>query len=149
VRGALGNGGAYSIVTRAAGGDRPDPEVSDRPKRRRFTAEYKLRILREADGCNKSGELGALLRREGLYSSNLAAWREARQRGELAALEPKKRGRRAKRKDARDKLLSEKDRQIKRLEQKLAQAETVIEIQKKASALLGIPLKSLDDEGND
>jgi len=138
-------------VTRAAAdaGDHPDPEVSDKPKRRRFTARQKLEILREADRCKKRGELGALLRREGIYSSSLSAWRRARERGELVGLKPKKRGRKSRPKDARDKQLAEKDRQIKRLERRLAQAETVIEIQKKASALLGIPLKSLDDEGND
>ncbi len=138
-------------VTRAPAndGNQPDPEVSDKAKRRRFTAKYKLEILREADRCKKHGELGALLRREGIYSSNLSAWRRARERGELAGLKPKKRGRRVKTKDARDKQIAEQDREIKRLQHKLGQAETVIEIQKKVSSLLGIPLKSLDDEGND
>ena len=137
--------------TRAAGedGSRPDPEVSDKAKRRRFTAKYKLEILREADRCTKSGELGALLRREGIYSSNLSAWRRARERGELAGLRPNKRGRKAKTKDARDKQLAEQQREIRRLKHKLAQAETVIEIQKKASELLGISLNSPDDEEND
>lgn len=137
-------------VTRAAGDDgRPDPEVSDKARRRRFTAKYKLEILREAERCTKSGELGALLRREGIYSSNLSAWRRARERGELAGLRPNKRGRKAKTRDARDQQLAEQQREIRRLKHKLAQAETVIEIQKKASALLGIPLNSLDDEEND
>ncbi len=138
-------------VTRAAAddGSRPDPEVSDTAKRRRFTAKYKLEILRKADRCTKHGELGALLRKEGIYSSNVSAWRRARERGELAGLKPKKRGRKAKPKDARDKQITQLERENRRLHQKLAQAETVIEIQKKVSALLGIPLKSLDDEGND
>lgn len=138
-------------VTRAAidDGSRPQPEVSDKTKRRRFTAKYKLEILRKADRCTMHGELGALLRREGIYSSNLSAWRQARERGELAGLKPKKRGRKAKAKDARDRQLAEQHREIKRLQRKLAQAETVIDIQKKVSTLLGIPLKSLDDEGKD
>lgn len=140
-----------SGVTRAAGEDesRADPEVSDKAKRRRFTAHYKLEILREAERCTKPGELGALLRREGIYSSNLSAWRRVRERGELAGLRQHKRGRKAKTKDARDKQLADQQREIRRLKRKLAQAETVIEIQKKASALLGIPLNSPDDDEND
>jgi len=136
-------------VTRLDPKPPPDPEVSEKPKRRRFTAEYKRDILREADRCSKPGELGAMLRREGLYSTHLTKWRQQREKAELACLKPKKRGRKAKRKDARDKLIAEQERKIRRLKQKLAQAETVIDIQKKASLLLGIPLKSLDDEGSD
>ena len=71
----------------------PDPEVRERAARRRFTAEYKLRMLRQADACTGTGELGALLRREGLYSSHLTTWRRQREEGSLAALSPKKRGR--------------------------------------------------------
>ena len=127
---------------------RPDPEVSDKPRRRRFTAKYKLEILRQADRCTKHGELGALLRREGIYSSSISAWRRSRDRGELAGVKSK-RGRKAKLQDARDKKINQIERENRRLRQKLTQAETVIEIQKKASALLGIPLMSLDDEGND
>ena len=128
---------------------RPDPEVSDKPKRRRFSADYKLRILREADRCTKHGELGALLRREGLYSSLITTWREQRQRGESAGLKPKKRGRKKKAKDARDKQILELERETRRLRRKLDQAETIIDIQKKVASMLGIPLKSIDDEGND
>jgi transposase len=124
----------------------PDPEVSDKPKRRRFSAEYKLRVLKEADGCTKPGELGALLRREGLYSSNLTAWRQARGRGELAALKPKKRGRKKKVKDARDKRIAELERETRRLRRKLGQAETVIDVQKKVASMLGIPLQNTDDD---
>jgi len=127
----------------------PDPEVSDKPRRRRFGASYKLEILREADACSKRGELGALLRREGLFSSHLTDWRRQRESGELAALKPKKRGRKPRRRDARDKQIAELDKENRKLQRKLLQAETVIEIQKKASTLLGIPLKSHDDEGSD
>ena len=127
----------------------PDPEVTDKAKRRRFSAEYKLRVLREADQCRKPGELGALLRREGIYSSSLSRWRRQRKVGELVGLRPEKRGRKARPKDSRDQRIGELERENRRLRAKLEQTETVIEIQKKASMLLGIPLKSPDDEGND
>ena len=117
----------------------PNPEVSDRPKRRRFSAKEKQRILREADRCTKRGELGAFLRREGIYSSNLSAWRRARDRGELDGLRPKKRGRKATPKDARDKKISKLEREKRHLQRKLAQAETVIEIQKKYRRSWGSP----------
>lgn len=137
-------------VTRTANSNegRLDPEVSATAKRRRFTAEYKLRILGEADGCTKPGELGALLRREGLYASILTGWRQARKRGELAALTPKKRGRKKRARDARDKQIAELERETRQLKRKLEQAETIIDIQKKVASMLGIPLKSLDDEGS-
>ena len=130
-------------------GGRPDPEVSAKATRRRFTAKYKLEILRETDQCTKPGELGALLRREGIYSSSLSAWRRARARGELAGLAGKKRGRRPRARDERDEQIAEQGRTIKRLEQQLAQAETIIDIQKKVASMLGIPLKSIDDAGTD
>ena len=85
----------------------PDPEVTDKAKRRRFSAEYKLRVLREADQCRKPGELGALLRREGIYSSSLSTWRRQREVGELVGLRPEKRGRKARPKDSRDKRIAE------------------------------------------
>ena len=127
----------------------PDPEVTDKAKRRRFSAEYKLRVLREADQCRKPGELGALLRREGIYSSSLSTWRRQRKVGELVGLRPEKRGRKARPKDSRDKRIAELEHETRRLRAKPEQTEAVIEIQKKASMLLGIPLKSPDDEGND
>ncbi len=127
----------------------PDPEVTGKAKRRRFSAEYKLRVLREADQCRKPGELGALLRREGIYSSSLSTWRRQREVGELVGLRPEKRGRKARPQDRRDKRIAELERETRRLRAKLEQTEAVIEIQKKASMLLGIPLKSPDDEGND
>jgi len=127
----------------------PDPEVPDRPTRRRFTAEYKLRILRKADQCAEPGELGALLRREGLYSSHLTVWRRQREEGSLRALEPRKRGRKG---SVRAPMAMENEKLRKdneRLAQRLRQAELVIEIQKKASEMLGIPLRSPEPDEND
>ena len=124
----------------------PDPEVTERAKRRRFTAEYKLRILREADACKRDGDLGALLRREGLYSSHLATWRRQRDKIAKAGLKARKRGPKAKAVDPRVKQL---ERENDRLKQLLEQAETIIAFQKKLSKLLGISLKSPDSDGND
>ena len=117
-------------------------EVVAKAARRRFTAAEKLRVLREADGCTKLGELSALLRREGLYSSHLSAWREARRRGELAGLTPRARGPKPKPVDPRDRKLAEQTREITRLQARLERAEGLIEVQKKVSELLGIPLAS-------
>ena len=124
----------------------PDPEVTERAKRRRFTAEYKLRILRKADACKGDGDVGALLRREGLYSSQLAAWR--RQRDELAkaGLKARKRGPKAKVVDPRVKQL---ERENARLKRRLARVELMLDIQKKASEMLGIPLNQPDKDEND
>ena len=117
-----------------------ETEVVAKATRRRFTAAEKLRVLREADGCTKLGELGALLRREGLYSSQLSAWRAARKRGELAGLTPRARGPKAKPADPRDKKLVEQAREIARLQARLDRAEGLIAVQKKVAQLLGIPL---------
>ena len=119
-----------------------ETEVVAKAQRRRFTAAEKLRVLREADGCTKSGELSALLRREGLYSSQLAAWRAARRRGELAGLTPRARGPKAKPVDPRDRKIAELERETRRLQARLERAEGLIEVQKKVSQLLGIPLAS-------
>jgi transposase len=127
----------------------PDPAVSEKPVRRRFTAEYKLRVLHEADRCIASGQLGALLRREGLYSSLLSTWRQQRDQGTLAGLTPKRRGRKAN-PDAH--LIAENlrlTRETQRLAAKLRQAETIIEIQKKLSEILGIPLLPTDNSGSE
>ena len=123
-----------------------DPEVAERAKRRRFTAEYKLRILRKADACKGDGDIGALLRREGLYSSQLAAWR--RQRDELtkAGMKARKRGPKS---NAVDPQVKRLERENARLKERLEQAETIIDFQKKLSKLLGIPLKSPNSDGND
>jgi len=124
----------------------PDPEVAERAKRRRFTAEYKLRILREADACKGDGDLGALLRREGLYSSHLTTWRRQRDEIAKAGLKARKRGPKPKADDPRVKQL---ERENLRLKQRLEQAETIIDFQKKLSKLLGIELKDPDSDGND
>ncbi len=126
----------------------PDPEVPERAARRRFTAEYKLRVLREADTCVGTGALGVLLRREGLYSSHLTTWRRQREQGTLAALAPKKRGRRAMPESPLARRVAELEREKARLERRLKQAETIIEVQKKVSEILGIPLKTADDAGS-
>ena len=131
--------------SRAAAPAVPDPEVPEKAARRRFTAEYKLRILHEADGCVEPGALGALLRREGLYSSHLTTWRRQREQGALEALTPKKRGRRAPHPLSRR--VAELERENAHLQRRLKQAETIIEVQKKVSEILGIPLKSPADAG--
>lgn len=127
----------------------PDPEVSSRPSRRRLTAAYKLRILREADGCTERGQLGALLRREGLYSSHLITWRRQREQGVLEALEPRKRGRKARPVDPLARKLAELERDNRRLQKRLEQAERIIDFQKKVAELLGIPLNRPDELEND
>jgi transposase len=119
----------------------PDPEVVERARRRRFTAEYKLRILREADGCTKPGELGALLRREGLYSSQLAQWRRQRREGMLSGLRSKKRGRKAKPEDLQAQRVAELEKENERLRKRLKKVETLLDVQKKLSEVLGVPLK--------
>lgn len=117
----------------------PNPEVPERlerARRRQFTVGYKLRILTEADAARTSGEIGALLRREGLYSSHLAAWRRQREEGILHALSPRRRGRPTSSPDQRE--LTRLRLENERLEQRLLAAEAVIEIQKKVSLLLGL-----------
>jgi len=106
-----------SSTPTSAGQTVPDPEVVVKAQRRQFTAAYKHRILQEADACVRPGDIGALLRREGLYSSHLNTWRHQRARGEQQGLTPAKRGRKA----------------------QLARAELIIEVQKKVSQLLGLP----------
>ncbi len=132
---------------KAANGKAPDPEVSAVAKRRNFTAEYKLRILKEVDEATELGAVGAIIRREALYSSHLTEWRRERERGALAAL-GKKRGR----KSTRSPLFDEVEklrRENARLKQRLAQAEVIIDVQKKVASILGIPLKSLDFDESD
>lgn len=116
----------------------PDPEVAEKKRRRKFTAKYKLRILAEADTCTEPGQLGALLRREGLYSSNLTTWRRQRQRGLLNAMAPKKRGRRKKATNPLAPRVAQLESDNRRLQQKLKQAELIIEAQKKMAEILGI-----------
>ena len=121
----------------------PDPEVPAKAQRRKFTAEYKLGIVREAERCKEPGEIGALLRREGLYSSLLTAWRREVEQGTRVALRSKKRGPKARVVDPR---VKEVERENARLRKRLEHAELIIAVQKKISALLGIPLESPDDE---
>ena len=112
-------------------------EVAAKAKRRTFTADYKRNVLQEADACSKSGEIGALLRREGLYSSNLVEWRKARDRGELRpGRRTKARGPVARQPDARDKQLVELGREIRKLKARAERAEKMLEIQKKLAQLL-------------
>jgi transposase len=132
------NGGANN---RAADSAVPDPEVSARPQRRRFTPAYKARIVQEAQRCTESGQIGALLRREGLYSSALTQWRRQYQAGALQGLKDDKRGRKRTR-EARDEELQRRQRDNERLNKKLRQAELIIEIQKKVAAILGHPIET-------
>jgi transposase-like protein len=120
----------------------PRTEVVAKGKRRRFSAEYKRKVLKEADGCREVGELGALLRREGLYSSLLADWRRARERGELAALTSKKRGPKARGSDERDRRIAELERQNQKLQARLERAEAIIDVQKKVGQLVGLEMPS-------
>ena len=137
-------GGAGSAGTSRA--TAPDPEVPAKVQRRQFTAEYRRRILKEADACKKRGALGALLRREGLYSSHLVHWRRQREQGELLAGRARKRGPTPKPVDPRVRQLEVENR---RLQRKLARAETIITLQKKVAEILGIPLKPLDIDETD
>jgi transposase len=125
----------------------PNPEVVATPTRRRFTAEDKLRILKLADACTAVGSLGALLRAEGLYASNLTTWRRQRTEGVLSALTPQKRGRKA---SAQHPLRAENEtlrKENTRLTTRLKQAELIIDVQKKVSQLLGIPLETPEEGG--
>ena len=116
----------------------PNPEVWPRAKRRRFRAEYKLRILEEAAASSGSGQIGALLRREGLYSSHLTTWRRQRAQGQLDGLSPKTRGRKPSVDEGLVKELAALERENERLEFRLQQTETIIDVQKKLSELLGL-----------
>jgi transposase-like protein len=123
----------------------PAVEVPEKPVRRRFSTEYKIRILAEADGCTELGQLGELLRREGLYSSLLSTWRRQRDEGVLAGLSPKRRGRKAKPKTPLADKNERLQRENERLKEKLRQAELIIDVQKKVSEMLNIPLKTPDE----
>ena len=126
---------------------RPDPEVLEKAKRRRFTSEFKLRIVAEAEACKEPGSIAALLRREGLYSSHLTEWRRACREGSLGALS-KRRGPKEKNRSAATQELERLRKETARLKRRLQQAETILEIQKKASEILGIPLSphELDED---
>ena len=119
-----------------AGMEVPDPEVPAKAKRRQYSPEYRLRILKEADACKGPGEIGALLRREGLYSSNLVTWRRQRDARALVGMKEQKRGPKPRREDPR---LKQKDREIARLQRRLKQAETVIAVQEELPRSWGSP----------
>lgn len=122
-----------------------ETEVATKAKRRRFSAEYKRRIVKEADACKGVGDIGALLRREGLFSSQLANWRTARDRGELAPGKPdRKRGPKPSAPDPRDKKIVELERQVVRLRRRAETAEEIVQIQKKVASLLGHPISNED-----
>ena len=120
----------------------PDPEVSEKAVRRRFTAEYKLNILRQAEVCREPGGVGALLRREGLYSSHLTTWRRQRDAGILSGLKPKQRGRKANPRHPLQAEVEQLRKENNRLQRRLKKAELIIDIQKKISQMLGIPLEN-------
>jgi transposase-like protein len=123
-----------------------DPEVSAKARRRRFTPAYKASVVEEAIACTESGQIGALLRREGLYSSALALWRRQYQCGALKALKDDKRGRKCTR-DARGQELERLRREVEQLNKKLHQAELIIDIQKKVAAILGNPIETPSNNG--
>jgi transposase-like protein len=115
-----------------------DPEVPEKKPRRKFTAKYKLEILEKVETCTRPSQIGLLLRKEGLYSSNLTTWRKQRDKGLLEAMTPKKRGRKKVEKNPLAQEVARLQRDNERLKKKLKQAETIIEVQKKISQILGI-----------
>ena len=123
----------------------PDLEVPPKARRRRFTGEYKRRIVEQADAAQEPGSVGALLRREGLYSSHLAVWRQQYREGALAGSKSKKRGRKASAATKAERKAKALERENARLRRQLEQAKTVIDVQKKVSELMGIPLETDDD----
>ena len=127
---------------------RPDSEVSEKKSRRKFTAKYKLRILEKAEACTEPGQLGALLRQEGLYSSNLTTWRKQRDEGLLKAMSPRKRGRKAQPINPLALEVARLQKENQRIQQKLRQAELIIEAQKKISEILGIAQNQTGNEGS-
>ena len=125
------------------------PELSDRPRRRTYTVQDKLRILAETDRAADSGGIGAILRREGVYSSTLTDWRRQRDAGAFSALSPVRRGPKMAEPNPLEADLAGVRRENARLRRRLEQAEAIIEVQKKVAALLGIPLSQADsDDGS-
>jgi transposase-like protein len=125
-----------------------DPEVPEKKPRRRFTAAYKLRILQEADQCEEPGQIGVLLRKEGLYSSHLSTWRRQREEGSLQGLTAQKRGRRAQPRNPSAERIDQLEKENLRLKQQLRKAEIIIEAQKKISEILGIDQNPENSAGN-
>ena len=129
---------------RLAGSPRSaEVEVLAKARRRRFTAQDKIRVLKEADACTRPGEVGALLRREGLYSSHLTDWRRQREAGGRAGLEPKKRGRKAAPGSRR---IAELEHELERTRHRLRQAEAIVDAQKKLALLLAMAEEPNDGE---
>lgn len=126
---------------------RPDPEVLERPIRRTFTGEFKRRIVKEAAACTQPGQIGALLRRHGLYHSYLEKWRDAAEAGELAGLEPKKRGLQPMEENPLADEVARLQRELRKAQARAERAERLIELQKKVSELLGIALEPPDENG--
>ena len=120
----------------------PNPEVEPKAVRRRFGAQYKRSVLEQADRCTNPGDIGALLRREGLYSSHLSSWRRQREQGALGGLAPRKRGRKPDPATAERRVIAKLNKENERLQRQLKKAHTIIEFQKKLSEILEI---SMDD----
>lgn len=139
---------ASGVAATGAGSKRArgtDPEVPEKAQRRRFTAEYKLEIVKRAEACREPGEVGALLRREGLYTSHLTAWRQQYRAGALDGLSARRRGRKTRR-DPHAKRIEELEREVGRLGEELRKAHVIIDVQKKVSRLLGHPEPGESDE---
>ena len=124
----------------------PNPEVPEKASRRSYTAEYKRLILREAEICKEQGQVGALLRREGLYSSNLTAWRRQVERGTLDALSSKKRGPKAQKPDPSVRRITEQEKEIQKLRARLRKAELIIDAQKKIAEIFQLPRDQKEGE---
>jgi transposase len=142
---AVGERGESGRGVRGASGPLPDPELVERPRRRRFSAQYKLEILEKADACTRSGEVGELLRREGLYTSHLTYWRKQRKDGALKEL-GRSRGRKPA--ERRDRDIAELRRRAERAEAELDKAKKVIAIQGNVSALLEQMLGTEGEQGS-
>ena len=123
----------------------PDPEVTERPVRRVYSAEFKRQVLKEVEACTESGEIGAVLRGHGLYSSHLKTWREQRERGELAGLAPQKRGRKPAPKNPLADEVARLERELRRATVRADRAEGLVEVQKKLAELLGEELPSEEE----
>jgi len=128
---------------------RPDPEVLPQAKRRRYSAKYKLEILKKTDALAESGEVGALLRREGLYYSHLRTWRRQREEGSLAGLAPKKRGPKPDPDREVRQRIAQLEKENRRLADRLEKAELIIDVQKKISRILGIEQPPYEKEGKE
>jgi len=124
----------------------PNPEVPEKASRRSYTAEYKRLILKEAEVCKERGQVGALLRREGLYFSNLTAWRSQVERGTLDALSSKKRGPKARKPDPSVRRITEQEKEIQKLRARLRKAELIIDAQKKIAEIFQLPRDQKEGE---